>query len=240
MQTGMGYDRYLTFINCQIKPGKVGRSRRSESTRFRAITISRESGSGAHDIASRLAAALQTKAPGGKRPWTVFDKELVTQVLEDHHFPARMAEFIPEDRRNELQGAIEEMFGLRPSSWTLIQHMSETILRLVELGNVILIGRGANVVVQGRKDVLHIRLTGSLEVRAARVAAARNMSQQKAKETVLKEDRGRARYLKKYLEADIDDPLLYHATFNTDLVPSDRVVELIVQLMATDTQPESE
>ena len=231
MQMGIGYDKCLTFINCQIKPGKPVRGKSSAFSGFRAVTFSRESGSGAHDIAQQLATELQSDEPTGERPWTVFDKELVTKVLEDHHFPARMAEFIPEDRRNALQGAVEEMFGLRPSSWTLIQHMTETILRLVELGNVILIGRGAHVVTRGRKDVLHVRLTGSMEARAARVARTRKISQKQARETILREDQGRARYLKKYLDEDIENPLLYHVTINTDWISANRAVDLLTQLV---------
>jgi len=227
MHTEVGYDQYLSFINCQIAPGKAARKKRSEAAPFRAITLSRDSGSGAHTVAKRLAARLQSHEPSGTRPWTVFDKELVTQVLEDHHLPARMAECIPEDRRTELQDAVEELFELRPPSWTLIQHTSETILRLVELGNVILIGRGGNMVTRERPDVLHIRLTGSENTRAGRIAEARGLTRKTALTELRKEDRGRQRYLKKYFKARIDDPLLYHATFNTDWMPLERVVELL-------------
>jgi cytidylate kinase len=231
MYTGIGYDKCLSFINCQIKPGKPAKGRREPPTRFKAVTLSRESGSGAHEIAEQLAARLQSAEPAGRRPWTVFDKELVTKVLEDHHFPARMSECIPEDRRTELQDAVEEFFGLRPPSWTLIQYTSETILRLVELGNVILIGRGANVVTRAHPEVLHIRLAGSEDKRAARIAAARKISRKAALEALRAEDRGRARYLKKYFNAAIDDPLLYHTTLNTDLITEERVVDLLFAIV---------
>lgn len=230
MHTGVGYDKCLSFINCQITPAKHVEAKRAAPSRFRALTFSRESGSGAHDIAEQLAARLQARDRPGRRPWTVFDRELVTKVLEDHHFPARMAEFIPEDRRTELQEAVEELFGLRPPSWTLIQHMSETILRLVELGNVILIGRGANVVTRDQPQVLHVRLVGSEERRAARLAKSRNITRKAALEALRKEDRGRERYLKKYFGAAIHDPLLYHVGFNTDLVPPSRIVDLLTEI----------
>ena len=230
MHTGIGYDKCLSFINCQIKPGKPVGRKRSEPRRFRAVTLSRESGSGAHSIARGLADRLQSRESSGQRPWTVFDKELVTKVLEDHHLPARMAECIPEDRRTELQDAVEELFGLRPPSWTIIQQTSETILRLVELGNVILIGRGANIVTRNHPDVLHIRLTGSENTRVGRIAEGRKISRKAALEALRREDRGRARYLKKYFHAEINDALLYHATLNTDLIPQERTVDLLCEL----------
>ncbi len=231
MHTGIGYDQCLSFINCQISPAKPVKGKRPAPAQFRALTLSRQSGSGAHTIAEQLAERLQSHAKPGQRPWTVFDRELVTRVLEDHHFPARMAEFIPEDRRSELQEAVEEFFGLRPPSWTLIQHTSETILRLVELGNVILIGRAANIVARNRPEVLHVRLLGSEESRAARLAEARKISRKAALEALRKEDHGRGRYVKKYFDADIDDARLYHLTINTDLLSLDRAVDVLSELM---------
>ena len=41
------------------------------------------------------------------------------------------------------------------------------------------------------------------------------------------EDRGRERYLKKYFNADINDPLLYHLIINTGLVGYDDAAKLI-------------
>jgi len=232
MHTGIGYDECLSFINCHIKPTKPGKRVRGKPAQFRALTISRQSGSGAHEIAEQLAARLQPLVQTTQRPWTVFDKDLVTRVLEDHHLPARMAEFIPEDRITELQDAVQELFGLRPPSWTLIQHTSETILRLVELGDVILIGRGANVVARSHPEVLHVRLVGSEEMRAMRIADARKISRKAALEALRKEDRGRARYLKKYFDADVEDPRLYHMVFNTDMVSQPQVVNVLSAIIS--------
>jgi len=229
MQTGISYDKCLSFINCQIKP--TGARARTRATAFRAVTLSRESGSGAHEIAAQLAEKLQKGTGTDQRPWTVFDKELITRVLEDHNLPARMAEFIPEDRMTELQDAVEELFGLRPPSWTIIRHTSETMMRLAELGNVILIGRGGNVVLRERHDVLHVRLVGSENVRAERLARARNLTLAQARTALRREDRGRARYLRKYFDEDVANPLLYHLTLNTDHVSLDRAAHLLAEIV---------
>jgi cytidylate kinase len=231
MSMGIEYDKCRSFINCQITPGQTLKRGGKLPNCFRAITFSRESGSGAHAIATQLAARLQAEERAGRRPWTLFDKELVTKVLEDHHLPARMAEFIPEDRMSELQDAVQELFSLRPPSWTIIQHTSETMLRLLELGNVILIGRAGNIVTRTRPDVLHVRLVGSEETRGSRIAESRRISRRAALQALRTEDRGRARYVKKYFDQDIHDPLLYHTTINTDLISQDRVVDLLSTLM---------
>ena len=125
----------------------------------------------------------------------------------------------------------EEFFGLRPPSWTLIQHTSETILRLVELGNVIIIGRAGAVISGRRPDVLHVRFVAPEATRVERIIRDRAVDREKATELARTEDRGRARYLKKYFDADIDDAELYHMTFNTSAMDQGRIVDILASLV---------
>ena len=45
-----------------------------------------------------------------------------------------------------VESIVEEVLGLHPSGWTLVQHTTKTILRLASLGHTILVGRGGNVI----------------------------------------------------------------------------------------------
>jgi len=229
METGL--EKCLTFINCQLQPpeNRLRSSRRLVPRR--AVTISRQTGSGGHAAAEMLAEYLQMRAPGEKCPWTVFDRNLVEQVLEDHHLPSRLAQFMPEDRIPEIADTMDELFGLHPPSWTLVRQSAETLLRLAELGNVILIGRGANVVTRQLDYVFHVRLVGSLDKRAEYLQKVDNITRRVALARIRREDRGRARYLKKYFDHDIDDPLLYHLVINTDLVPCEEATQMIGEAM---------
>ncbi len=44
---------------------------------------------------------------------------------------------------------------------------------------------------------------------------------------ITQEDRGRKRYLRKYFDADPDDPLLYNLIINTDEVPYQEAARII-------------
>jgi cytidylate kinase len=189
------------------------------SERWRAVTISRQTGSGAHAVGEELAEYLQAHSPKNTPPWTLFDRNLVEKVLQDHNLPERMARFLAEDRISELQDTMDELFGLHPPSWTLVRQTTETILKLVELGRVIIIGRGGGIITRNLDYVFHVRLVGSLERRLEHVQEHYKMEKKAAEEFIQQEDRGRRRYLRKYFALEIDDPLLYHAVINTDLVP---------------------
>ena len=110
-----------------------------------AITISRQEGAGGLTVASNLAGYLRTHTASHEQ-WTVFSQHLVAKVLEEYHHQKGIGDFMKEDHKGFLTDAFEELLGLHPSTWTLVEQTNATILRLAEIGNVILIGRGGNVV----------------------------------------------------------------------------------------------
>jgi cytidylate kinase len=108
-----------------------------------------------------------------------------------------------------------------------VHQTAETILRLAQQGNVILIGRGANLVTRKLPHVLHVRLVGSLEKRVAHMQEIRKVGRKAALELIHTEDRGRQRYLKKYFDKNPDDPLLYNLVINTDSMSYEEAAYLI-------------
>ena len=227
MNTSFGLEQCFSYITCHLKPpAKPVRSAR-DTERPPTVTISRQTGAGAHAIAAKLDAYLQANGPKDKVPWTVFDRELVGKVLEEHNLPKELARFMPEDRVSAIDDMLEEYLGLHPDSSTLVRQTTETILHLAELGRVILLGRGANVITSKLSNVFHVRLVAPLEKRVQYVQETQHLSRKAAQAFVEKEDRGRRRYLKRYFDADTDDPLLYDLTINTERISFDDAARMI-------------
>ena len=217
-------EQCFSFIGCQLDPHA---KRPLVALKLRpAITLSRQTGSGARAIAGELAAFLQSRdtAPC---PWTVFDKSLVETVLEEHKLPKETARFMPEDRVSAIQDAVEELLGLHPSSRTLWQLTAETIQHLADLGHVILIGRASHIITRHMKNVFHVRLIAPLEQRVQRIMTHNQLDAKTAREFIRKKDLGRKRYLKDHFHADIDDNLLYDLVINTSRIPDHTAARLI-------------
>lgn len=230
MQT-IGLEQCLAFINCEITPSSIRCLMRSQAPSWRAVTVSRQVGAGGHAFGEKLAELLRERLPGSGRPWTLFDRNLVERVLEDHHLPKSLERFMPEDKVSEMSDTIDELFGLHPPSWTLVRQTAETILRLVDLGNVIILGRGANIVTGSLDSVFHVRLVGSEQKRAERIQKARNLTPKEAIAQLRREDRGRERYVRKHFECDVSDPLRYHVAINTDLLEPEKAAEWVADLL---------
>jgi len=62
-------------------------------------------------VAQKLADYLQARTPEREAPWTVFDKNLVERVLEDHHLPQRLAKFMAENWNSQINDTLDELFA---------------------------------------------------------------------------------------------------------------------------------
>jgi cytidylate kinase len=223
MWDNIGYGKCEFFIESYYE------SKRKESSGAfikPSITISRLEGAGGHTVASNLAEYMQAHLPS-HGVWTVFDRNLVEKVLEDHNLQKRVADFMKEDHKGMLMDAVEEWLGFHPSNWTLVEKINATILSLAQMGNVILVGRGGSIVARDLQNVFCVRLVGSLEKRIEQIRKIYNLDQKSAQNFIKKEDEGSRRYVKDNFDKDINDPLLYHITINTDMVDYDEAARLI-------------
>jgi len=220
-----GIDHCYSFINGQ---GTDTHGRIPVVGVRRAVTISRQAGCGAVNVAEKLAAYLQQHSPPHQgAPWTVFDRELMDKVLADHNLPKHLARFLPEDRASQVEDTLADIFGVHPPTQTVVQQTAETLLQLAELGHVILIGRAGNIVTAKLPNVLHVRLVAPLADRIERICRDDHKTPAEARRFCLEEEQARTRYVKTYFHADINDALLYHLIINTSLVGCDNAARLI-------------
>jgi hypothetical protein len=220
-------DRARAYVLAQLKDSTGSRPAARRHIPGPAITVARETGCGAQQVVERLAVLLQEAGPEAACKWTVFDRQLIEKVLEEHHLPTELAPHIPENRRSYLQETVADVLGLQPATWRIVPDIVDTILHLVELGRVIVVGRGCSVITARIPNVFHVRLVAPLEQRIEHVREATKMSLKDAARYVEKEDRGRARYTKTYFKSRIDDPLLYHVVINTGRMSYEEAAELI-------------
>ena len=181
-----------------------------------AITISRESGAGALNVATLIAQELDLECPGDPPAcWAVLDRDLASKILEDHSLSKRIEEFMPEDSRFPLSETFEFMLGLHPRSGMLREYAKDTIRKLATNGNVILVGRGGAVITAGLPNVLHVRLVAPFDFRVQNFARSHRISEEKAVRVVRATDAARRRYVRAYLNADVSDTLHYDLVLNT-------------------------
>ncbi len=218
----LGVEHCTSFISSQFKTAGG-----AETAVRRAVTLSRQAGCGAAVVAEKLAQYMPAHTPGDSRPWKVYDSNLIDQMLADQGLPAYLSKILREDRASQLEDFMADALGVHPPSATLLQHVTETLRKLAGAGNVVLIGRGGNMVTARLPHVLHVRLVAPLDQRIEHCAEFYHMTRDKAARFCPDEDHARKRYFRKYFNADIDDPLLYHMMINTGQVSYDDAARII-------------
>jgi cytidylate kinase len=197
------------------------------------ITISRETGAGADKVSQKLVELFQKYKKESLPDWTIFEKNLIEKVLEDYHLPKTLHEVFDEKKYSSILSFASEVLVGQPSVQTLVYRTTKTILSLAEIGNVIIIGRGGNIVTANLSNAFHIRLVSTLEDRIKHVKEVYGFDTKQAAEFLKKDDHARRNYISTYFHKQIDDPLNYHLIINTHRFHHDPAAEMIADAVMT-------
>jgi cytidylate kinase len=105
------------------------------------------------------------------------------------------------------------------------------MLGLARAGNVILVGRGGNLVTKRLPNVVHARLVAPLAQRVRAVQNLHHCPQLEAAGFVAKTDRARARFLRQNFGARIEDSASYDLILNTGRLGFEKATGLIGDLV---------
>jgi cytidylate kinase len=178
-----------------------------------AITISRQVNSRGGELAQQLAQ---------QSGWQWISRDLINR--------AALAANAPQVALAEIDEL--DFFGLHPSAeeWQAYQGQVERLIRnLADEGNIVIVGRGGQVVLRSRPDVLHVRVVAPFETRSVWLQQEKNISAEAAHACLVKNDEARARYLRRSYGVHLDDPTLYHLIINTGLLDMPQAVNLVAQ-----------
>ncbi|MEN8194795.1 MAG: cytidylate kinase-like family protein, partial [Bacteroidota bacterium] len=195
------------------------------------VTISRETGIGAEVICEKLVKYFKEHSVDESTEWAYFDKNLINKVIEDHNLPGRLDKFMNEDKSSTMNSMFNEILGIHPSRLKLFHKISKTIYQLAELGNVVIVGRGGNLITANLPNSYHVRLVAPFNERVENAQKLYGFDKKKTFNFLKREDKVRKDLIKKHYHKNIDDPLLYHLTVNTHLLTFDDVAELIGNLV---------
>ncbi len=112
----------------------------------------------------------------------------------------------------------------------LLEVTRSVIEELARKDNVLIIGRGANVILHAWPGALHVGLTASHEKKVERIIAREVVDQRNAEKYIVETDRGRLAYYQRFFKTSMADPLQYHLMINTDLLDVTKAAEVIVQI----------
>jgi cytidylate kinase len=110
-----------------------------------------------------------------------------------------------------------------------LELVTSVILECAAQGQAMIVGRGGQVILRGRPGVLHVQIMARFETRVYNVIEREGVKWREAALRVRTADEQRAGYMRRFYNVDWLDSSLYDLVINTDHLPCDAAVELIVQ-----------
>ncbi len=182
------------------------------------ITISRTMGSGGNEVARLLADRLGTAC---------YCAEVLDAVAKQTQVNTSLMNRLHESVASASDAWLYSLaFGKDVTRDAYQRHLVTAIRALYRVGGVI-VGRAAHLILAGR-DVLRVRIIGSPEACAKRIAMQEGIEITEARRRVKESNRKRDRFVREQFSRNANDPLDFDLVINTDTFAShDRVVDLI-------------
>lgn len=109
----------------------------------------------------------------------------------------------------------------------LLTVTASVIEEIAATDNVIIAGRGANIILRDKPGVLHVGLWSALSERVTRIMTREKLDQATAERYVAENDKARVAYFQRFFKVQPENPAHYHVMVNTDLLDTQRAAGLI-------------
>lgn len=188
------------------------------------ITIGRQYGSGGRFIAKKLAEKLNIG---------YYDNELLAKAATESGLSHSVIESYDEKKDGFFSGVVPSTFSVDLSmGQKVFLSQFEAIKKLADTESCVIVGRCADYVLDGRKNVVNVFINAPLDSRIERAVKYYNIDPKKAKDTIIKMDKKRANYYNFYSDKKWGKADSYDLCINSN-VGVDEAVEIIKTFVET-------
>ena len=195
------------------------------------ITIGREFGSGGQYVGEKLAERLGIK---------LYDKELLQQASKDSGFCEEIFENHDERPTNSfLYSLVMDTYSVNgystasfldmPLNHKVFLAQFETIKKIAEQEPCVIVGRCADYALAEHPDCINVFIKADMDYRIKMISKRANLTESKAKDMIIKQDKQRASYYNYYTSKKWGDSKSYDLCLDSGKLGLDGCVEMILK-----------
>jgi len=200
------------------------------------ITISRQFGAGGKTLGKKIADEFG---------YTFADSEIIKSVAEMANVSTHFVETVEKEAGGKFSRFISKMVSKPLVERVLkdergyideeiyLDYLVLIIAQMGDDGNVVILGRGSQYILNDHPDAYHILLIDEFENRVQFMKTYYDLSKSRATQVVRAEDKRRKNLYQKLGKADYDNPFLYHLVLNMDKVSLDQALIQVRHLVTT-------
>ena len=157
----------------------------------------------------------------------ILDTAAITSSNIDPYFGPYLTSYLTE----EFENVNSKTFLENPheiDEHMLFESINKTIHELSESGDIILVGRGAHILLKDNPKALRVGIISDWEDRINNIMEREKIDKKTAEEKILNRDQSRKDYFKRFFEIDNpDDPKHYHIVINASDMSNQRAIDTI-------------
>jgi len=205
-----------------------------EEAPMAVITISRQFGAGGITIGKMIAESLG---------YTFADNDILQRVAKEANVSTHWIESFEKEAGSKLSRLISSMVSKRWLDRVLadergyldeqiyLDYLVLIIAQFADEGDVVILGRGSQYILNDHPDAVHILLVNEFENRVNFMVDRYEVSRKKAERTVVNEDRRRVSLYKRLGKSDYESPQLYHMVLNMGRLDLETARDMVCKLV---------
>ena len=156
---------------------------------------------------------------------TMLERSAISGVSGEPYF-GRGIEMLPAETYTELAGD-PSLAAQQVNDKAFLEATTSVIKDLAQAGNVVIIGRGSNIILADTPNVIHVGLVAPLEVRANTVMQREHFNKEEATAYTEELEQARITFFRKFFKANPNNPDLFHMVLNLGMLQQKTAAEII-------------
>ena len=194
------------------------------------ITISRQYGAGGKSLGKMIANTLD---------YTFADSDIIQQIAKEANVSPHWVESFEKEAGTKLSRVISSMVSQRWVDRILkdergylderiyLDYLVLIVAKMADEGDVVMLGRGSQYILNDHPDAFHVLLIDELEHRIKFIVDRYNVSEKQATRIVNSEDKRRLNLYHRLGKEDYDNPKLYHLVINMNRFSLEQPCDLV-------------
>lgn len=192
------------------------------------LTISRQYGCGAIELAEALTARLNEQERLGEIGWQVYSRRIMEDISAEVKLSSHVLEALDARARSGLEEFFETLVGQSPPDIKVLRVLVQTLRALALHGRCVLVGRGGAVLTRDLPHGIHIRLVAPENWRLQNLINRFGWDERRARGLLHEEESARHGFYRKYLGKDPQEAANYDLMINVTHVTRDEQVDAIL------------
>jgi cytidylate kinase len=147
---------------------------------------------------------------------TMLERSAISGVGGEPYF-GRGIEMLPAETYTELAGDPSSSVQ-SVNDKAFIEATTAVVRDLARAGDVVIIGRGANIILADHPGVVHVGMLAPLGLRVDNIMQREHFTREEAQKYVEEVEQARVAFFRKFFKVNANDPSLYHIMLNMGMI----------------------